>query len=46
MSCIGNQLYLFLLFWIVDYQKNVVYFNEFFVIPDEYFHAYYKLCWD
>ena len=30
-----NQLYLFLLFWIVDYQKNILYSNRSFVISDK-----------
>ena len=43
MSYMNNQLYLFLLSWIVDYQKIIVYSDEFFVISDKYFHVYYEL---
>ena len=39
-----SQLHLSLLSWVVDYQKIIVYSDEFFVIPDKYFHAYYELC--
>ena len=44
MSYIDNQLHLFLLSWIVDYQKIIVYADEYFVISDKHFHAYHEPC--
>ena len=41
----SNQLYLSLLFWIVDYYKIIMYSDKFFVIPDKSFHVYHTLYW-
>jgi len=39
----GNQLYLSLLSWVVDYQKIVMYSDESFVTPNKHFHVYHIL---
>ena len=44
ISYMDNQLYLFLLSLVVDYQRNVVYSDGSFIIPDEYFYAYHRPC--
>jgi len=38
----SNQLHLSLLFWIIDYQKIIIYSNKFFIIFDKHFHTYYE----
>ena len=47
ISYMDNQLYLFSLSLVVNYQRNVVYLysDGSFIIPDEHFYAYHRPCW-